>query len=81
MEADRVSSNRAEAEGSSKKMKKEAGSESKGTSSSSSTETNKTTSETKGEKDITFIVPQKNERSLNSSERIEELTQEGEGCM
>ena len=37
----------------------------------SSTETNKTTSETKGEKDITFIVLPKNVRSL---------TQEVEGC-
>ena len=28
---------------------------------------NKTTNESKGEKDITFIIPQKNVRSLNSS--------------
>ena len=46
-------------------MTKEAESESKGTS-SNSTETNKTTSETKGEKDIAFILLQSNVRSLNS---------------
>ena len=61
------------------KRRKNVGSESKGASSSSSTEANKTTSETK-KNGITFIVLQKNVRSLNSSERIEELTQEVEGC-
>ena len=76
-ENEMCSSNRAKSEGGSKKMKK---SESKGASSSSSTETNKTTSETKCEKDSTFIVLLKNVRSLNSSERFEELTQEMEGC-
>ena len=49
------------------------------TSSSSSTELNKITSETTGEKDITFIVLQKNERSMNSSELNEVSTQEVEG--
>ena len=60
-------------------MKKEAESESKGTSGSSN-ETNKTTSDTQGEKDIIVIVLQKNVRSLDSSERFEELTHEVEGC-
>ena len=39
-----------------------------------------TTSESKSEKDITFIIVQKNMRSLSSSERSEELTQQVEGC-
>ena len=39
-----------------------------------------TTSESKSEKDIPFIILQKNMRSLNLSERFEELTQEVEGC-
>ena len=48
-------------------MKKKAENESKGTS-SSSTEKNKTTSETTGEKYITFVLLLKNVRSLNSCE-------------
>ena len=39
-----------------------------------------TTSESKSEKDIPFITLQKNLRSLNSSERFDELTPEVEGC-
>ena len=78
-ENEKSSSNRAPCDGVSKKTTKNVESESKG-GSSSSTEANKTTSETKSEKDITFIVPRKNVRSLNPSERFEELTQEVEGC-
>ena len=48
--------------------------------SSSSTKANKTTCESKSEKDITFIILLKNVRSLNSSERFENFTQEVEGC-
>ena len=54
-------------------MTKNVESESKGTN-SISTKANKITSETTSEKDITFIVIQKNVRSLNSSERYDELT-------
>ena len=40
----------------------------------------KKTSESKSVKNITFIILHKNVRSLHSSERFEELTQEVEGC-
>ena len=73
------SSNRATCDGASKKDDKHVENESK-SASSSSTEANKTTNETKNDKDTTFIVLQKNVTSLNSSERFEELTQEVEGC-
>ena len=53
-----------------KKTEIDAESESTGAS-SSGTEANKTTRETKSEKYITFIVLQKNVRSPNSSERME----------
>ena len=78
-ENEKSSSNRATCEGDSKKHEKNTESESKDASSSSITETNKKKNETKSEKDITFIVLQKNVRSLNSSERFEELTQKEEG--
>ena len=53
--------------------------ESKGTR-NSSTNAGETTSESKSENDVIFIIVQKNGRSLNSRERFEELTQEVEGC-
>ena len=74
------SSSRAKCDGGRKKDDKNVESENKGTSSSSSTKANKTSSERKREKDIAFIVQQKNVRLLNSSERFGELTQEVEGC-
>ena len=36
--------------------------------------------ETDDEKDVTFVVPEKNARSLNSSDRTEELIREAEDC-
>ena len=63
---------------SAKNTTKHVESECKGASSSSN-QAYKTTSETRSEQFITFIVLQKNVRSLNSSERFEELTQEVEG--
>ena len=67
-------------DGGSKKTTKDVESENTGTN-SSSTKANKITSETKSEKDNTFIVIQKNVSSLNSSERFDGLIQEVEGCM
>ena len=70
---------REKCDGGSKKTTKKFESESKGTN-NSSTKANKITSETKSEIDINFIVIQKTVRSVNSSERFDELTQEVKGC-
>ena len=75
-EHEKSGSKKAKCDGVSKNTTKHVASECKGASSSSSTLAYKTTSETKSEKYITFIVLQKNVRSMNSSERFEELTQE-----
>ena len=72
-ENEKSSSSREKCDGGSKKKTKHVESESKDTS-SSSTKVNKTTSESTSETDIIFM------RSLNSSERLEDLTQEVEGC-
>ena len=70
---DQGSSSNTEREGSSKKReKKEADNESRGLC-GSSTEEKKATREAAEEKNITFVVLQKNVRSLNSSDRVEEL--------
>ena len=60
-----------------KRTTKNVESESK-SASNSNTEANKTTNGKKWE-NIIFIVLQKNVKSLNSSERFEELTQQMEG--
>ena len=67
------SSSREKCDGGSKKKTKHVEGESKDTS-SSSTKVKKTTSESTSETDIIFM------KSLNSSERLEDLTQEVEGC-
>ena len=41
---------------------------------------NKTLRLKEQEKEVTFIVLQKNERSMNSSDRVEKLIREVEGC-
>ena len=67
-------------ESDSKEKREEAKSEKESEDPSSSSTEKKTLHETYEEKDVTFVVLQKNVRSSNSSDRIEELTREVEGC-
>ena len=77
---EKSSSSKASEESSSKEEKRKESKNERKDPSSSSTEKKQTIRTTNEEKEVTFVVLQKNLRSLFSSDRIDELMREVEGC-